>query len=174
MSRYLTRVTLVRLLIIVATVALTWGALMIGQQTAAVTVTVGEPSPQDFFADQFVKVVDPVATAEAKSAAAEKIEPVYSPDPERSQEVLVGIGQLFDTVAAAVFLPAPEPVPSTTTTVTEPEVTTTASTTTPTPPAGDESPPTTTPAPAPTHVTRLVLLPPPRSVLLDPQAGPSP
>ncbi|NOY57066.1 MAG: HDIG domain-containing protein [Actinobacteria bacterium] len=169
MSRYLTRATVVRLLIVVATVALTWGALMIGQQTAAVTVTVGEPSPQDFFADRSVTVVDPVTTAEDKNAAADKIETVYSPDPERSQEVLVGIGQLFDTVAAAVFLPEPEPVTSTTTTVTEPEITTTAPTTTVA--GGEGSTTTTTQAPATTEVTGIVFLDADGNGVFDTEAG---
>ncbi len=171
MSKYLTGKTAVRLAIVVATVALTWAALMIGQQTATVTVTVGEPSPQDFFANQFVTVVDPVATATAKSAAAEQIEPVFSPDPERSQEVLVGIGQLFDTIAAAVFLPEPEPVPSTTTTVVEPEITTTVSTTTSTTAAGDASTTTTTEVPATTEVTGLVFLDADGDGTFDSEAG---
>jgi len=170
-SKYLTGKTAVRLLIVVATVALTWAALMIGQQTANVTVAVGEPSPQDFFADQFVTVVDPVQTALEKNQAADQIEPVFSPDPERSQEVLVGIGQLFDTIAAAVFLPQPEPTPSTTTTVTEPEITTTVSTSTSTTVAGSESTTTTTQVPATTEVTGVVFLDADGDGELDIEAG---
>src|SRR5665811_1280648 len=91
-----------------------------------------------------------------RNAAADQIEPVYSPDPERSQEVLVGIGQVFDTIAVAVFLPEPEPVPSTTTTVTEPSITTTASTSTST--TGGESTTTTIQASARTEVSGIVFL----------------
>jgi putative nucleotidyltransferase with HDIG domain len=163
----MTRQTAIRLFIVFVTVALTWGALMIAQQTTTVTVTVGEPSPQDFFADRAVQVVDPDKTQAAKDQAASLVEPVFSLDPERSQEVIAGIGQLFDTVAADVFLPEP---PATTTTVTEPQTTTT-STTAPTSTTAAGETTTTTEAPAVTDVTGLVFLDGDGNGSFDTEAG---
>ena len=139
---------MIRLVIVFATVGLTWGALMIAQQTATVTVNVGEPSPQDFFASRPITVVDTERTQAAKEAAAAAVQPVYSLNPDRTQEVRSGIEQLFATVASNVFLPEP---PATTTTITEPQTTTTtAPPETTTTAAGETT--TTTAAPASARV----------------------
>ncbi len=154
MSRFIDRKLGVRLLIVVATVALTWGALGIAQQTSQVTVNVGEPSPQDFFADQTKTVDNTVATEAQKNLAAESVTPVYSINPEVTQGVISGIDQLFSTLASNVFLP--EPV-VTTTTVTEPPITTTTAPAETTTTAVGETT-TTTEAPATTEVTGMVYL----------------
>lgn len=131
MSKYANRSTVVRLLIVVVTIAATWGALSIDQQRRDVTVTVGRPAPQDFIATGFVSVVDEQATEAKRQEAADAVPDQYTTDAERTQEVLVAISNLFDTVAANVY---PEASSTTeTTTVTDPEPTTTtpqASTTT--------------------------------------------
>jgi cyclic-di-AMP phosphodiesterase PgpH len=154
MARFLNRALAIRLLIVLGTVALTWGALMISQQTSSVTVNVGEPSPQDFFANETISVVDTQRTQVNKEDAAAKVPVYYSLDAEKTQEVITGIDKLFTTVAADVFLPEPTP---TTTIVTEPQITTTtAAGETTTTAAGETT--TTTEPPATTEVTGMVYL----------------
>ncbi len=154
MSRFVDRKLAIRLAIVLGAVVLTWGSLMIAQQTATVTVNVGEPSPQDFFADRPITVVDTERTQAAKDAAAAGVQPAYTLNAERTQEVRSGIDQLFATVASDVFLPEPTP---TTTTVTEPQITTTSVPSDTTTTAAGETT-TTTAAPATTEVTGMVYL----------------
>jgi len=155
MSKFIDRKLAVRLGIVFATVALTWGALMIAQQTASVVVEVGQPSPQDFTADRFVEVTDQVATDAAKAAEAAKVNPVYSPIPGRTDEIRNGISAVFDTVASNVFLSESSTTTSTTE-LTVPSTNTTATTTTTTTAAtGDTSANSTTSTTEPPAVTEV-------------------
>lgn len=158
MSRFIDRRLAIRIGIVLVTVGLTWWALVIGQQSQTVTVTVGDPSPQDFFATQKVTVVDQDATDAAKQAAADAVDPIYAINEEASQAVISGISKVFDTIAANLYLP--ESSTTTTTEVTVPSTTlpstTTTTGTTDTSTPGTSS--TTTEAPAVTDVTGSVFL----------------
>ncbi|MFZ0492366.1 MAG: HDIG domain-containing metalloprotein [Acidimicrobiia bacterium] len=172
MSRFVDRKLAIRLGIVFATVALTWGALMIAQQTATVTVAVGEPSPQSFTADRFVTVTDQVATDAKKAEAAAQVVPVYSPIPGRTDEIRNGISSVFDTVASNVFLPD-QSTATTTTEITLPSSSTT-STTAATSDTSTSQTTSTTEAPAVTEVTGLLFLDANGDGVFDDEAGDAP
>lgn len=175
MSRFITRSNGIRLLIVAVTIALTWGSLMLGQQRSDLVVNVGQPSPQDFYAPKYVKVVDTEETQRERDAAAAQIDPVYSPKPERTQEVIGAISGLFDTVAANLF--KDEEVPGSTTTSSSSSTTTTQATTTTaadTSGSTTSSTTTTTEAPKTTDVTGTVFLDADGDGVYDEDAGDAP
>jgi putative nucleotidyltransferase with HDIG domain len=147
MSKHLTRNWLVRAVIMAITIALTWGALLLGQQRTDISLSVGEPSPLTFEATRAVVVTDEAATQEARESATAAVEPVFTPDQVKNLEVLDEIAVVIETAQLGVYR---EEVPATTTTVTtlpEPEPTTTTSTEPPTTTTlgeGEEPPATTT------------------------------
>ena len=124
MSTYLTRGWLVRAVIVLVTIALTWGALLIGQQRSDIEVPqLGEPSPSTFLAESFISdVADTELTESLQEAAAAEVSPEYKSDAESTQEIVVRIGQLFDAVEAGVFrTELPSETTTTTTLPVEPE-----------------------------------------------------
>lgn len=143
MSKHLRGKWLVRAVILAFTIALTWGALLIGQERADITVTVGQPAPIDFIADRSIDdVPNDAATEQERAAAAEDVDLKYKTDPEVTQAVQASIGAVFDAVEDGVYL---EEGP-----VTEgpnfpqQETTTTSSTTTSTVAEGEQPASTTT------------------------------
>jgi putative nucleotidyltransferase with HDIG domain len=138
-----------RAAIVVATVALTWGALLIGQQRSDIEAPqLGQPSPSTFLAESFIPDVEDVELTESlRESAAAAVSPEYKSDAERTQEIVVSIGQLFDAVETGVFRTELPPEATTTTLPTEPEPTTsstTSSTTSTTLAEGEEPASTTT------------------------------
>ncbi len=153
MSEHFTRSWLIRAAIIAFTIALTWGVLLIGQQRSDITLTVGEPSPVSFVADSPVVVTDEAATEAAREAAANAIDPIFTPDPDRTRGVTDQIAVLIETARAGVYR---EEVPTTTTTDTsipEPEPTTSTQATTTTAGEGEQPAGTTTTTSEPAVLT---------------------
>jgi putative nucleotidyltransferase with HDIG domain len=146
MSKHLTGGWFVRAVIVALTIALTWGVLLIGQQRSDITLTVGDESPETFVADSQVVVTDEAATELDRQDAEDQVVPIYTPDPERTRQVLDQIAVVIETAKEGVYR---EELPTTTTTDTtfpEPEPTTTSSTqpTTTTTVAEGEEPASTT------------------------------
>ena len=154
---------LVRGVILVATVALAWGALQIGQQS--VQVDLGQPSPETFIAETPIGIQDVEATEQKRQDAREAVVPDYKTDDAIDALVVENILGFFESVRTATVdqgaaaLPVvttsstiPPPTTSTPTTTTLPTTTTSpaAEVTTTTPPGFVESqelPPTTTTPP---------------------------
>ena len=144
MSAHLTRAWFVRAVILVLTIALTWGALLIGQQRSDITLTVGEESPLTFDADAPVVVTDEGATELARQQAEADVAPIFTPDAERTREVLDQIAIVIETAKEGVYR---EEVSTTTTTdfiSAVPEITTTSSTQPTTTTTGEGQEPATT------------------------------
>ena len=178
MSDAASRSWLVRLGIVVFTIVLTWGVLLVGQQRSDITLTVGEPAPVSFVADSAVVVVDEEATEAARELAEAAINPIYTPDPDRTREVLDQIAIVIETAKSGVFR---EEIPTTTTTdtVAEPEPTTSSSTqpSTTTTGAEAEPPPSTTtsePAALTAGVRGIVFLDADGNGTFSPEAGDAP
>ncbi len=103
-----------RVLVLAITVVLAAGALMVGRGVAAdpPVLTVGEPSPQTFFATEPVSVPDDAARAAAQQQARLQVPTEYSNDPQVTNAVLADIRQFFaDVRTAATPDPAVEPAP---------------------------------------------------------------
>lgn len=143
----MSRPTLVRLAIFLATVVASWGVLSLGTSAAEPDLQVGEPAPRDYVAEEPETVVDQAATEEAQQGAREAVEPIREPDPEVESSVLSTINDLFADVqglvigddAAAPTTTLPN-LPTTTTTTTEPAEPGSTTTTT----EAAEEPPATT------------------------------
>ena len=148
MNTRLTRAWLGRAAIVMVTIVVTWGALLVGQQRSDIEAPqIGQPSPSTFLAESFIAAVPDVELTESlREAAAAEVDPEYKSDAERTQEIVVQIGQLFDAVKDGVFrTDLPTEVTTTTSTLpVEPEPTTTVSTTTTTTAEGEEPTSTTT------------------------------
>ena len=128
---------LARALIIVASVALSWSALLIGQ--VSVDVRVGEPSPETFIAETPIRIEDVDATEQKRQEARDAVTPEYKTDDQIDALVVENILEFFDSMRTATVdqRSAPLPVVSTSSTIAPP--TTSAPTTT--------VPPTTTTSP---------------------------
>ena len=149
MTRDLTRSRFVRAAIVVFTIALTWGVLLVGQQRSDITLTIGEASPVSFVSDSPVVVTDETATEEARQLAEGTVDPIFTPDPDRTREVLDQIAVVIETARSGVYreetptttipditIPGLEPTtsstqPTTTTTAGEGEATSTTTTSAP-------------------------------------------
>lgn len=131
MSKHLTRAWFVRAVIVAITITLTWGVLLIEQQRSDIDApTLGEPSPSTFVAQSFIPAVPDVELTESlRDAAAAEVPPEYKSDTERTQEIVVQIGKVFDAAQAGVHR-TEESSTTTTAGLTEPDLTTTTSTTT--------------------------------------------
>jgi len=148
-TRDLTRSRFVRAAIVVFTIALTWGVLLVGQQRSDITLTIGEASPVSFVSDSPVVVTDETATEEARQLAEGTVDPIFTPDPDRTREVLDQIAVVIETARSGVYreetptttipditIPGLEPTtsstqPTTTTTAGEGEATSTTTTSAP-------------------------------------------
>ncbi|MYF25839.1 MAG: hypothetical protein F4211_00585, partial [Acidimicrobiia bacterium] len=116
-------------LILALTVALSWTAMLMGQQLAAVSVTVGEPSPETFQADSALEIEDVEATERARKAARDAVDPVYGRQEEIDDIVISDIQAFFRSVREATVDPTANPFSAVTTSSTIPATTTSSSTT---------------------------------------------
>ena len=119
---------LVRAVVLVATVALSWGALLIGQQS--VEVNVGEPSPETFIAEARIRIEDVDATEQKRQEAREAVDPAYKTDAAIDALVVENILGFFESVRIATLDQRAAPLPVVTTSSTIPADTTSTSTTT--------------------------------------------
>lgn len=136
-----TRVRLVvRAVILVATVAVSWLALLIGQEFTTVEVVVGRPAPQDFVAEATLIIEDMEGTERAREEAAAAVPPVYQRDFAIDALVVANIQAFFESVRNSAVDPRAAPLPVVTTSTTVPPDTTlptgTTSTTTTSAPVG--------------------------------------
>ena len=136
---------LVRVVILLGTVGLSWGALLIGQES--VDVTVGEPSPQTFIAESSIRIEDPEATEQKRQEAREAVEPAYKTDDAIDTLVVENILGFFESVRTATVDQGAAPLPVVTTSSTIPPPTTAGPTTTPPSTTTPASPGVTTTAP---------------------------
>ena len=88
-------------LILALTVALSWAAMLMGQQVGAVIVTVGEPAPETFQADSALETEDIEATELAREAAREAVDPTYGRQEEIDDLVISDIQAFFQSVREA-------------------------------------------------------------------------
>jgi putative nucleotidyltransferase with HDIG domain len=142
--------------ILVATILLTWGALLIGRLTEEIHLEVGDRSPQNFFAPESMSVVDEEATADAREDARLNEPSVYTLNPDVTNTVIQDIAAFFVRVQEIAQPPPPEG----STVTTEPASTTTV----PPPPPEEEATATTVP---PTTTTTTVPLPPPQEEQIE-------
>ncbi|MDE0171663.1 MAG: HDIG domain-containing protein [bacterium] len=119
---------LIRGVFLLATVALSWGALLIGQQS--VEVTVGEPSPETFIAETPFRIEDVEATEEKRQEARAAVDSEYKTDDAIDALVVENILGFFASVRTATADQRAAPLPVVTTSSTIPPPTTSAPTTT--------------------------------------------
>ena len=146
---------LVRAVILVATVALSWLALLIGQPSQEVTV--GQPAPETFIAETPIEIEDAEATEVKRQEAREAVVPAYKTDDAIDALVVANILGFFESVRTATVDQRAAPLPVVTTSSTIPPSTTSAPTTTTTPPTTT----TTIPAELTTTVPGFVETPEP-------------
>ena len=155
--------TLIRALVLVSIVILSWAALTIGAASGEVDLRAGELATRNYVAQRSSVVVDEEASEALRSEAAARVESVTTRDESIEQQVNDDLSQLFEAIRAGVLAPEPEWVgtlslPPTSTTTTTLEVPTPAQTTTaPTlPPTTTLPPPTVTDPPPPQENTEGV------------------
>jgi putative nucleotidyltransferase with HDIG domain len=154
MSFLTNRVGLVRVGVLILTIAAAFGLLALGQETREIDLIVNGVSPKTFQVDptgDAIEVEDPVLTASERATARAAVDLVTSVNPETNQLVLADIQDVFDTVRDGVFLPPDQLNPPTTIPV--PEITTTTTSTT--------QPPDTTVGTGETTTTTSTLPPEP-------------
>ncbi|MDE0234847.1 MAG: HDIG domain-containing protein [bacterium] len=137
--------TLIRWLVLVSTVMLSWATLTVGAASGEVELVEGDLATRPYVAQRNSEVVDREATRSLRDAAAEQIGGVTSRNESIEQQVSDDLSDLFAAVRRGVLGPQPEwletlslpPTSTTTTTIPPPSTSTTAPSTTTT---------TTTPA----------------------------
>jgi putative nucleotidyltransferase with HDIG domain len=142
-----------RIGILVATILLTWGALLIGRLTEEIHLEVGDRAPQPFYAPEFMTVVDEQATADAREFAYNNEPSVYTLNPDIANTVTQDIDAFFVRVRQLAQPPADtsattQPPPTTAPPLPEGEGEPTTTT----------APPTTTSAPPPPKEEQIVTL----------------
>lgn len=115
----------VRMLALVSTVLLAWGALTLGTERQNVSLSVGDRATREYRAQRTRDVVDQVSTEALQEEAAAAVTTVTRREPENESQVFDDIEELVIAVREGVPGPEPlEPVP----TVPEPEPSTTTTT----------------------------------------------
>ena len=157
------RVTFVaRTLIILLTLALSWSALLIGQDFTTVQVEVGLPSPQDFVAEDTLVIEDKEGTEEAREAAAAAVPAAYQRDFAIDALVATNIQAFFESLRSSAVDPNAVPLPVvTTSTIVLPDTTLpeTPTTTVPVAPVTEPVSNTTTSEPDPSQTTEAATPP---------------
>jgi len=129
----MSRPTVVRLAIFLATVVATWGVLSLGSTEADPELKVGGPAPQDYEAETTADVTDTEATEVAKQAARDAVNSDLAREPQLEVESSVRsqVSGVFDDVEMAAVAENPDAaaetppeLPTTTTTTADPEETT--------------------------------------------------
>lgn len=114
--------SIARAVAFVSTIALAWGALVVGAQGTVISFEVGEIAERTYTARTQARVLDTREFEDARQAAADAVEPEVRRNDEAERETLLALDQLFDDVRDAVRLeslppvPSVDPIPSTTTT----------------------------------------------------------
>ncbi|MXX01689.1 MAG: HDIG domain-containing protein [Acidimicrobiia bacterium] len=129
---------LIRTLVLVSTVMLSWATLTVGAASGEVELAEGDLATRPYVAQRNSEVVDQEATRSLREAAAERIDGVTSRNERIEQQVSDDLSDLFAAVRRGVVGPQPEwvetlslpPTSTTTTTVPPPSTTTTTTTTT--------------------------------------------
>ncbi len=126
----MTRPNLVRLVVFVSTVALSWGALTYGTESSTSRLRVGQLADRDYFAEESGEVLDTIRWETAQEQAADAVEPVLMRSSEIEDRVASEVTNLFSAIEAGVAAtrdqplntidtsPAEEPPPPETTTST--------------------------------------------------------
>jgi putative nucleotidyltransferase with HDIG domain len=119
-------------------------ALTVGATSEAQPPEGGTPAPETYVADQAIVVIDQEATAEARAAAREAVQPQYSDNPEIVSEVVAEVEAFFAAVSLEFLHDQERPEPPPTTTTTSSTTTTSTTSTTLPPEEGDGADTTTT------------------------------
>lgn len=129
----MSRPTVVRIAIFLATVVAAWGVLSLGTSAADPELEVGQPASRTFYAENAETVIDTQAVAALKEQARQEVEPVRESDPEIEASVEASINAVFEEAEMLVIGDEPETptttmpeLPTTTTTTTAPDATTTS------------------------------------------------
>lgn len=101
------RSTLVRGSIFLATVVAAWAVLSLGSAAETPELQVGEPAPQDFFADRAETVPDVAATESAREAARQDVPQPREADVEVETTVRNNVASVFDDLMTLVIGEAP-------------------------------------------------------------------
>ncbi len=120
----MSRPTVVRLAIFLATVVASWGVLSLGTTASEPELIVGETAPRTFYAEKDATVVDAAAVEALREQAREAVEPVRESDPEIEASVESSINAVFDEAEMLVIADPPltptTTIPDLPTTTTEP------------------------------------------------------
>lgn len=136
---------LVRMVLGLLVVGLSWASLLIGQRFTVAEA--GQRSPETFTAENDFSIEDAAETERRRTAASEAVAPVYRRDENVDQLVIEEIRSLFRSVKGDTVPADAEPLPQVTTSTTlAPPTTTTTSTTTTTTTTTTTLPETTTTA----------------------------
>lgn len=178
MIRKAWRKPLTRGLIVAATIGMTWGVLLVGQEEPPPIVQPGEVSPHQFVATQSLDVLDEAETERERAAAEAAVEDVYERNLTRVEEVRQAVTALFAAVVAGVE-PAPgviPPPPTTTTSTTSTTVPETTSSTIGTGEGGEDPIPitTTTVVVEPAEIRGFLFIDVDQNALFDAELGDAP
>lgn len=126
----MTRPNLVRLVVFVSTVALSWAALTYGVSSTSSGLRVGQLADRTYLAEESGEVLDTAAFEGAQERAAQSVEPVLMRSSEVEERVVSEITNLFGAITAGVETTRDQPLNTIDTTpAVEPPETTTTSTT---------------------------------------------
>lgn len=104
----MTRPTIIRGALFMATVVAIWGVLSLGA-TDDTDLEVGQPAPMTYTAERDFDVVDVAATEDAREAARNAVEPIRQPESEVESRVISSITEVFETVSTLVAGDPPDP-----------------------------------------------------------------
>ena len=111
----MSRPTVIRIALFLATVVSTWGVLSIGTSSAEADLMVGQPASQTFTAETSEEVVDAEEWERRKQAARDAVEPIREPDSEIESLVTASVTDVFDFVESLaiddVVAPTPTSIP---------------------------------------------------------------
>ena len=124
---------MIRWLVLISTVMLSWATLTVGAASGEVELAEGDLATRPYVAQRNSEVVDQEATRSLRDAAAEQIDGVTSRNESIEQQVNNDLSDLFAVVRRGVFAAEPEwletlslpPTSTTTTTIPTPSTTTT-------------------------------------------------
>lgn len=155
----MSRSTMIRTAIFLATVTATWGVLSLGTTLGADSLEAGRPAPAAFEAESTKAVVDQVETERQKNAAREAVEPIRERDLEVEATVVDTIQTLFEDANELAVAEPPSAPPTD-----APELPATTTT------APAEGTTTSTEPPAPAVITGLVFLDTDGNGVFDPNS----
>ena len=155
----ITRPTVVRVAIFLATVVAAWGVLSLGTSASEPDLEAGQTAPRTFFAENPATVVNEAAVADLREQEREAVQPVRESNPEIEASVEASINDVFNQAEMLVLADDPQ---TPTTTLPDLPTTTTA------PPPEDGSTTTSEP-PDPVTITGRVFLDVNENGVFDPE-----